>query len=295
MPAIDTDKLKLSQLRALAAVADARNFSEAAHQLGLTQSAVSHAIASLETALGVILFARGRQGAALTPVGEEVVREARQILDSIAAIGQAAQRSRGLQGGRVRVAAFRSLAIHFLPRAVAHFNRTYPDIAVSVEEFRVQSEVERALRNGVADIGLAHLPPAEGFEGYELFRDEYLAILPASAEVGEPLTWEALGRFPLILSARRDSCTSILRRHFQRCDRLLNIGFEVDEVSTSLGMVGQGLGATILPRLAVEPLPSGLRTYSLPVPLERTNGVIRLATALHPPAVFAFIETLKTL
>ena len=73
--------IKLSQLRALAAVANCGNFGEAAWQLGLTQPSVSHAIATLEESLGVVLCIRGRQGAHLTPVGQRIVHHARGILN----------------------------------------------------------------------------------------------------------------------------------------------------------------------------------------------------------------------
>ncbi|MEO1619917.1 MAG: LysR family transcriptional regulator, partial [Cyanobacteria bacterium J06632_3] len=64
------DKVKLSQLRSLSAVATTGSFSEAALQLNVSQSTVSHSIAALEDALGVALIHRGRQGASLTPVGD---------------------------------------------------------------------------------------------------------------------------------------------------------------------------------------------------------------------------------
>lgn len=60
-------KIKLSQLRALVAIADCGNFSEAALELDLSQSTISHAIATLEEELGVTLLQRGRHGARLTP------------------------------------------------------------------------------------------------------------------------------------------------------------------------------------------------------------------------------------
>lgn len=58
-------------------------------------------------------------------------------------------------------------------------------------------------------------------------------------------------------------------------------------------MVVQGLGAAILPRLAAEPVPAGVHTCTLPVPLERVIGMAVLANALQTPAVFAFLDTLR--
>ncbi|HEY9663455.1 MAG TPA: LysR family transcriptional regulator, partial [Allocoleopsis sp.] len=97
-------QIKISQLRSLVAVAECGNFGEAALSLGISQSAVSHAIASLEEALGVVLFSRGRRGAQLTPVGEQIVLYARQSLQSLEEMTKAASLARGLAGGTVRIA-----------------------------------------------------------------------------------------------------------------------------------------------------------------------------------------------
>jgi DNA-binding transcriptional LysR family regulator len=60
-------------------------------------------------------------------------------------------------------------------------------------------------------------------------------------------------------------------------------------------MVMQGLGAAILPLLAAEPVPGGIQVCSLPVPLERVIGVAVLTNALHTPAVFTFLDALRSL
>ena len=75
------------------AVANYQNFSEAALHLNLSQSAVSHAIATLETELGVILFNRGRNGAELTAVCQQLIAPAEKILDLLQDIVNEANRS----------------------------------------------------------------------------------------------------------------------------------------------------------------------------------------------------------
>ncbi|MEO8623382.1 MAG: LysR family transcriptional regulator, partial [bacterium] len=69
-----------AQLEALVAVADSGSFTQAARRLGLTQSAVSHAVTGLEQSLSVALIDRSAQGARLTNAGERVIQHARQIL-----------------------------------------------------------------------------------------------------------------------------------------------------------------------------------------------------------------------
>ncbi|WP_237990513.1 LysR family transcriptional regulator [Nostoc sp. UHCC 0870] len=100
--------MKISQLRAVVAVAERGNFSEAALELQLTQPAVSHAIATLEEELGVPLFARGRYGAVLTSAGERILHHARQAMQHLEMMQQEANLHKGLHGGHVRVASFRS-------------------------------------------------------------------------------------------------------------------------------------------------------------------------------------------
>jgi DNA-binding transcriptional LysR family regulator len=89
------------------AVADFGSFGEAALQLGLTQPTVSHAIATLEDELGVVLLSRGRNGAQLTPAGEAITQQAREVLQLLEQMHQTANLHKGLQGGQVRIATFR--------------------------------------------------------------------------------------------------------------------------------------------------------------------------------------------
>lgn len=287
--------MKLTQLRTLVAVADYHNFSEAALQLGLSQSAVSHAIASLEDELGVVLFTRGRHGAHLTPVGERIANYGRQMLQLQEQILKEANLSKGLQGGHVRVASFRSVATHILPRVIAGFRQRFPAIAVIITEHDDYPEVEQALRNGHADVGFTLLPSSDEFDAWELLKDEYLALFPPQFQLnGDQLTWEQLAGYPLILPPESCTCCSRIEEHCLAHDRRLNVAYEVREDSTTVNMVIQGLGATIMPRLAAEPIPAEVQVYSLPDPLQRVIGVAVVANALLTPAVFAFLDILKT-
>ena len=293
MSAIDPYKLKISQLRILVAVADYQNFSEAALSLNISQSAVSHAIATLEAQLGIILFNRGRNGAYLTPVGEKLILPAKEILDLLQKMVKEANRAKGLEGGNVRVVAFRSAATHILPTLIAQFRRRFPLITVSVTEVDEQIEKERILRSGQADIGLLHLPCSDEFETWEILRDEYVVLLPRSLELNQTqLTWKQLATYPLIISAI-DSCSIKIREYLQRSEESVKIDYEMKQDSTIISMAIQGLGAAILPRLAAEPIPPQLEVYSLPVPLERIIKAAVLKNALHTPAVFAFLDALK--
>ena len=178
MAEINVNRIKLSQLRALVAIADTGTFSDAAADLALSQSAVSHAIATLEDELGVSLLSRGRQGAVLTPVGQQITTEATTMLSHLKNIGRKAQDAKGLQAGLVRVVGFRSVATHVLPVVIEEFRRLYPGISVSIGEGNDVRGAEEILRRGEADIGFTYLPVSEAFDAWELFRDDYVALFP---------------------------------------------------------------------------------------------------------------------
>ena len=294
MSAIDPHKLKISQLRILVAVAEYQNFSEAALQLNLSQSAVSHAIAALEAQLGVTLFHRGRNGADLTHVGKQLVVPARQILNLLQKIATEANRAKGLSGGNVRLVAFRSAATHILPPLIAQFYSKFPSIEVSVSEVDEDIEIENLLRLGKADIGLIHMPTsAEDLKTWEIKRDEYVVLLPHNQNLSQTrLSWQQLAAYPLIISSI-GSCSTKVRQYLKRSPEPLSIAYQMREDSTIISMAIQGLGAAIIPLLAATPVPPELQVYSLPTPLKRIIKTAIIKDALHTPAVFAFLDTLK--
>lgn len=288
------EQIKLSQLRALVAVADRGNFSEAALHLDLSQSAISHAIATLEEELGVRLLSRGRYGAQPTPIGERIIAHGRQVLEILKQMERDAQMERGLGEGRIRIATFRSAAAHLIPPLIARLQARWPGVTVAITEFADVERVEQELRTGRADLGFTELPAPTEFKTWEVMRDEYVVLLPPTtpAIVGA-IPWEHLARYPLILVIDNGTCELKLRQLLRTCPQAPQIAYEVKEDSTAVGMVIQGLGVTIMPRLAAEPVPTGIKTCSLPEPLHRVIGVAVVEEMLHSPAVYAFLDALQ--
>ncbi len=290
---INKSRIKLSQIRALVAIADYGNFSEAGSQLEISQSAVSHAIATLEAELGVVLLSRGRHGAHLTPVGERIAAHGRQVLQLLDAMHKEANLAKGLQGGQVRIACFRSVATHILPTVIARFRQNYPNITLTITENDIFPNIEQALRDGYADIGFTYLPTSDEFEAWEILRDDYILLLPPTTQLkSHQISWKELSNYPLIVSCL-NPCNAWIRQCLPLSEYPLNIAYEIKEDSTIVSMVQQGLGAGILPRLAAEPIPPGVKLCNLPVPLTRVIGVAILAAALHPPAVYAFLDAVR--
>ncbi len=285
--------MKLSQLRAIVAVAERGNFSEAALELQLSQPAISHAIATLEEELGVPLFARGRHGAVLTPAGDRIVYHARQAMQHLEMMQHEANLHKGLHGGHVRIAAFRSVATHLLPKAIAQFHDQFSEVAITIIECSAFTDVEQCLRDGRADIGITCLPTSDEFETWEIFRDEYLALLPPQAKIhSKAITWEDVAAYPPVMLPCTP-CGRILHNHLKNLAIPITTATDIQEDSTVVSMVNQGLRAAIMPRLAAVPIPPKVQVYSLPAPLERVIATAILSNGLQVPAVFTFLEMLQ--
>jgi DNA-binding transcriptional LysR family regulator len=285
--------MNISHLKILMAVIEKGSFSRAALELGLSQSAVSRAIASLEEDLGVSLLSRGRFGAYSTDFGDRIAPHIQQILQAQAAIEAEANREKNLYGGRVRIASFRSVATHVLPPLIAQFSQRFPKVEVSLVEADPQT-VEQALREHRVDIGLVPLPrTSDDFETWEIMRDEFVVLLPPSSQPApKVLTWSDLSRYAFILYNYAE-CTTAVRQHWQHWNQSFKVAYEIKEDSTIVSMVSQGLGAAVLPRLAALPIPDGIQVRSLPEPLDRNIGAAILANIWHSPAVFTFLNLLR--
>ena len=288
-------QVKLTQLEILVTVAKTGSFSEAALALGISQSAVSHAISTLEETLGVVIFSRGRHGATLTPVGDRMLDHAVNILDSTDAILREAAIAKGVERGKVRVATFRSVATHILPHSIKQLHQRFPGIVINLTEHDDDQQAQQALKEGHADIGIVTLPAAAGLQTWELLQDEYVVLLPPETQLGsESLTWEVLAQQPLIMPPVDFVMMRPVYEHINGLGYWLNVVNEIETDAATVSLVAQGLGGTILPRLAAEPIPEAVQVYSLPTPLKRVIGVAVWANALQTPAVYALLDILRS-
>lgn len=273
-------------------VVEEGSFSAAALKLDTSQASVSRAIASLEDELGVPLLRRGRFGAQLTPMGDRILHHAQQMLELRDRIDAEVNLHKGLNGGRLRIASFRSAATHLLPPMIARFSQRFPSVEVTLVE-REPYGVEQELRTGRVDVGLVPLPRAEEFVTWEIARDDYVVLVPpSSTPIPDRLTWEQLSRYAFILYNYAE-CTSAVRNHWVQWGQSLRVAYEIKEDSTIVSMVAQGLGAAILPRLAALPIPEGVSVRSLPAPLERVIGAAILSDCIQPPTVYTFLDVLR--
>ena len=177
----------LRRLRAFHAVAGTGSFSAAAHELGYTQSVVSHHVAALERELGVTLVNRGTRPVTVTDAGARLLEHAAAVLGHVAAAEDELRAIVGLQSGTLRLGAFLSACNSFVPPALARFEAEHPGVEVLLEQVE-EPEARRRVRSGDLDLAIIWRewqPPGgrgndsdEGFEQLHLADDHYRVVLP---------------------------------------------------------------------------------------------------------------------
>ena len=292
--------MKLSQIRSFVAVAKYGKFSSAAVELDLTQPTVSHAIASLENDLGVQLLFRGKKGVNLTPAGESVLIHCHRILQDIENIYQEVNLHKSLEGGEVRISAFRGASAQLLPKIKAHFKTRYPQINIKIAEEKDCPQVEQMVYEGKADLGFTILPTSKDLETIEVLRDDYIVLLPPNINLDSgteqnTISWKQLRSIPIISYPDRNSCYKQIENYFAANGYQFQPAEQVRESDTIVNLVATGLGATIIPRLSVFHTPAGISVCKLPKPLQRIVVAATPKDTDLSHAVWAFTDFIKQL
>ncbi|QBD79516.1 LysR family transcriptional regulator [Ktedonosporobacter rubrisoli] len=254
--------MTFAQLQAFVAVIESGSFTTASEVLGITQSAVSHALASLETELGVTLVQRDRAGLALTDVGQRVILQAREMLARAENIRQEAAAARGLETGKLRLGSLPSISARFLPGALRMFRQRYPKVDIVLLEGTDQ-EVRAWIDARMVDVGVVTLP-TEGVDVTPIAHDEFLVIVPEAHPLAKHslLRIEALAREPFLLCT--GGCGPLIQALFDKANMRFQVQLEVREIAAVLAMVQEGMGITMIPEMALpSQFPTGIRALHL--------------------------------
>lgn len=278
--------MNISKYESFLATIEAGSLTQAAENLGCTQSAVSHSIASLEAELGFPLITRSRGGVKLTEEGEKLLPAVRSLMASAESLEQTASSIRGLQSGTVRIGAFTSVAVHWLPPILKRFQTDYPNV-----DFRLLNgdyhDVDHWVQEGSVDIGFINMPSSLDCECITLMEDRLLAIVP------EESRFAAYPKFPLI-ECETEPFISLLESSDHDARRALdaagvkpNVRFYTKDDYAIIAMVEQGLGISIMPELLLKGRHDRLKVLPLQPEAVRTIG---LAVASKGPAALKFAE-----
>lgn len=283
----------LKQLEYLTALADARHFGRAAEASHVTQSTLSAGIAELERLLGVTLVERGRR-IVLTPVGERVAARARRVLGEAEGLVETARAGSRPLAGALRLGVIPTIAPYLLPRVLPALRAAYPELKLYLRE-EMSAALCDALGRGVLDAVLLALPWACGEVAVaELFDDPfYVAFAPGELD-GPPPTVAPDALAPERLLLLEDG--HCLRGHALAACGRPELRADPGVLGTSLGtlvqMVDNGLGLTLLPRMALDAgILAGTRVLARPLAAPQPARRIALVWRASSPrgAEFALL------
>jgi len=288
--------IELRHLIALEAVSREGSFGRAATSLGYTQSAVSQQIAMLERIVGERLVERpgGPKPVSLTEAGRLLLGHAQAIVARLsAAQADLAALSDGA-AGVLRVGIYQSIGARVLPELMRRFSASWPLVEIQLTEFADDGELLRRVEHGELDLTFADTPLVEGpFEGLELLRDPYVLLLPPDSPLAKrstPPTTREIAALDLI---GYRSCRGLdqIRNSFREP---LNFVFRSDQNGTVQGLVAAGVGAALMPRLAIEPHDDAVVEHDLTgrVP-PRVIAIAWHRDRYRSPAAKAFVETAR--
>lgn len=275
----------VGQLRAFRAVAEYLHFGHAAAALGLSQSALSAALAGCERAVGGRLVERTTRRVMLTALGEQMLPSAVRVLDAIDQFVTESERARLPFAGTLRLGVIPTIAPYLLPHVITRLRRTHPELSVVIREDRT-AKLERDLEAGRCD-ALLLATPSEGNTELPLYDEDFVLLVPRGHELAnaENLPPDVLRDVDVLLLNRghclRDQTLDVCRR----------VGSDPRSTSwaaslaTLVQLVAAGLGVTLLPETAVDvELRKGglaIARFAAPGPGRRVSLVHRTSADHH--------------
>lgn len=271
------------QLEYITAVDTYGSFSVAAEKCFVTQPTLSMQIQKLEEELGVTIFDRGKKPIKATPIGEEIIKEARVNLLGMQRIKELVSEQGNDIGGSLRIGIIPSLAPYLIPLFITDFLKKYPGVSLSIEEF-ISEQIIYRLKQDLLDVGIL-VTPLENKSIIEipLFYETFVAYVSTN----HPLIHREL------VDVSELNLNEMLLLNEGHCFRnqVVNIcpdktknsassqlRFESGSLETLKRIVEQNYGYTLLPELAVLNLPKSknkfVRELSPPKPVREVSMVI---------------------
>ena len=286
--------MTITQLQVLIKTIELGSFTKAARVLNMTQPAVSHAISSIESELGVTILIRDkRKGLIVTDVGSRILVHIREILNGVEKIEQEVAMEKGHEVGTIRIGSFPSAPAHFLPKMINHFKEKYPNLEVVLCEGTIK-EVEDWLVSRVVDIGIVILPNKE-MEIVPLTKGKMVVILREDHPLckKDAITIRDLENEPIILC--KGGYEPPIIDMFKQINVPLRAEYVISTVTTALNMIQEGLGIAILAELSLTNLPKNVQTRELEPQVWREIALAVPSLKDSSIAVQLFIEEFQAL
>ena len=289
-------QVNLKLLQTFLLVGEHSSFRTAAEKTFRSQSAVSAQIKQLEEQLGVALFHRTTRSVRLTEEGQQMFECAQRALFEVEAGLRKIQESADIRRGRVTLSCSPTIAETRLARVLAAFQQDHPGIVVSVREL-TSAALFDSIRKGEVDFGIGPMIDTSEFHFDPVLEDPLYALIPKRfLTTGKTtITLATLSSMPLLVLNSATALRGMLESAMKDRHLTLSTKYEFTQAQTLISMANAGLGAAILPKVAIPPKIDP-RTYSLRIvnpPLVRQIAVITMRGQSLSPASLRLVHLLK--
>jgi len=241
-------------LEAFLSIAERGSFRKAAAHLNLSQTALSHRMRKFEDGLGLRLLARSTRQVTLTPAGIELAGRARGPVEALAAAVAELRAGAASVRQSVTIGCLPTIAMHHVPRLLAEFARSHPDVTVKVLD-NSASEIAEGVARGAAEFGVTIVSASRwDLDIVPLLTEAFVLACPAGhALAARPhVAWSELEGKRLVRVAPQTGNRLLLDEALGARREAMDWHYEVQHLATAISMVEAGLALAVVPRLAVD-------------------------------------------
>jgi LysR family hydrogen peroxide-inducible transcriptional activator len=272
--------MTLTELRYIVAVARERHFGRAAEACFVSQPTLSVAVKKLEDELDVKLFERGSAEITVTPLGEEIIRQAQAVLEQAQAIKEIAKRGKDPLAGALRLGVIYTIGPYLLPDLVRSAIANVPQMPLMLQENFTVKLLEM-LRAGELDCAILAEPFMDtNLAMAPLYDEPFMVAVPRNHPLAlrDKISAEELKRETMLLLGAghcfRDHVLEVCPEfaRFSSNAEGIRKSFEGSSLETIKHMVAAGMGVTVVPQLSVPPEPHPhlvFVPFEAPVPTRR--------------------------
>jgi DNA-binding transcriptional LysR family regulator len=290
--------VNLKLLQTFLLVADQNSFRIAAEKSFRSPSAVSAQIRQLEEQLGVALFHRTTRNVRLTTEGEQLLECAQRALMEVESGLRKIQEAADMRRGQVSISCSPTIAETRLARVLAAFEKEYPGIEVSVRELTSMALFD-SVRKREVDFGIGPAIDTLEFHFDPVMEDPLFALVPKRfiTTAKRSISLATLTNMPLLLLSPATALRGMLEEALREKNLTFSTRYQFTQAQTLISMACAGLGAAILPRVALPPrVDSSTHVLRITNPqLMRQVSIITMRGQKLSPASLRLVELLKQL
>jgi LysR family hydrogen peroxide-inducible transcriptional activator len=293
--------MTLTELKYIVMLAEEKHFGRAAERCFVSQPTLSVAVKKLEEELGAAIFERSKSSVYITPVGEQIITQARKVLEQANMIKELASSGQNQMKGPLKVGAIFTIAPYLFPHLIPKLKKRAQGMPLSIEE-DLTEHLRPKLRNGELDAIVIALPFREpDVVTQPIYEEEFVVLMPKDHPWTElshihtsQLTTDnllLLGKGHCFSDQVLEACPIVGEAELEQGRTIVN----GSSLETIRYMVSSGLGVTVLPKSAATNIDHdvlAVRPFAAPVP-KRVVALAWRASFPRPRAIEALSQSIR--